>query len=774
MERRLLILVLVVVCAITFFALVGAAHASFTVAPYSTTRVSIWENDALVYPFHNTATNYFYRVRVWYWPIGTTGAPTSASDTTNISTTANNRIPNTPSHVVWPYAAVNFTIQSSLGWGDPTNRPNDDIEDADVDAGTEGTANMYDITQNPLLFTSAERWPGNTTTTMAAHTTAPIWTVPIGSWYWVTVMPYVNDCVFYLYIQRSTDGTTWSDLTSSFVPTNLSATPGRYVGKLYSGSGFQWLGYTQPGTPSYQNDAYMQQSLWFPGYLSTGGGTSWGTSVWSTANNTADVSAQSGSNNAKRALAPDLAGEWPSDDIVYEYNSGWTPVPITTDTGSGADADHALANISQVSNADGGDSTTEAPIWTIHEPQIWNVAWRGLPAPTYTPAVPGGAPATYANIWPLWTKANVSPYDYPQPGVTTDTYAMGPNLDGSANAWFNQWHAYMVYGFQQNYSAAPQVAYYPGSVDSNATETFSGNNLTGFGGMAGVTGDRSTRVHITALQVNAGSARSNRWVWYASKGPYGGYAYVYLNQTFQHDPTVTPAAGTPSPTATISLYNATDQDNVPVYTISPLPANTNSIDIMGWDMKAAAQSTPAGSGGTFVYHDAYTVGPDTITATDWQASPGPQATATTVSFPNLRFENNTDGQTQYYWPVLQGSYNRVGTTYPADVSWCSSTRSACALAFQGTSITYFYVKEPTGGTANVYIDGVLMGQVNEYNASELTNQSVTYNTFASTSTLGNWHMILIRNSGIKGGGGGYRIFLDGFAVPSGASVTLDN
>jgi len=108
------------------------------------------------------------------------------------------------------------------------------------------------------------------------------------------------------------------------------------------------------------------------------------------------------------------------------------------------------------------------------------------------------------------------------------------------------------------------------------------------------------------------------------------------------------------------------------------------------------------------------------------------------SDPTPVLENNYDGETSYYWPTL-GDPSASGGSY----SLSQATGAALAFEFSGTSITWDYETDSDCGKANVYIDGVFEGKVDQYSAASAFT-STTFSGLANTS-----HIIFIDNSRTK-------------------------
>ena len=138
---------------------------------------------------------------------------------------------------------------------------------------------------------------------------------------------------------------------------------------------------------------------------------------------------------------------------------------------------------------------------------------------------------------------------------------------------------------------------------------------------------------------------------------------------------------------TVDQYSAS-----PVFkattTWSGLGAGNHTIVITNSKTKDPASSN------TFITHDAFLA--------DGINDP---------SDPTPVLENNYDGETTYQWAKINNAA-ASGGNYSADCS----TAAAAAFEFTGSSVTFKYTKNSACGIANVYIDGVFQGQVDQYSA----------------------------------------------------------
>jgi hypothetical protein len=108
------------------------------------------------------------------------------------------------------------------------------------------------------------------------------------------------------------------------------------------------------------------------------------------------------------------------------------------------------------------------------------------------------------------------------------------------------------------------------------------------------------------------------------------------------------------------------------------------------------------------------------------------------SDPTPALENNYDGGTSYHWTTLNNAAASGG-------NYClnQATSAAFAFGFSGTSVTWYYETNANCGMANVYIDGVFEGKVDQYSTGSAFT-SMTFDGLADTS-----HIIFIDNSKTK-------------------------
>jgi hypothetical protein len=195
-----------------------------------------------------------------------------------------------------------------------------------------------------------------------------------------------------------------------------------------------------------------------------------------------------------------------------------------------------------------------------------------------------------------------------------------------------------------------------------------------------------------------------------------------------------------APTGGLDMYSAS-----PVFqTKYAITGLTNS-----WHNVVVKSLNPAhntASSGWFVYVDAFDV--DAV----------PQN-------PVDRSENNYDGQVSYHWSTLANTYADGGS-----MSTNGSFSAATAFTFSGPSVSYVYEKTSAGGLADVYIDGVFQGTVNEYSATPVFQATQDYGPLANTT-----HTIMILNHKTANPPSSSTfIYVDSFIVPEDTGTHYQN
>jgi hypothetical protein len=109
-------------------------------------------------------------------------------------------------------------------------------------------------------------------------------------------------------------------------------------------------------------------------------------------------------------------------------------------------------------------------------------------------------------------------------------------------------------------------------------------------------------------------------------------------------------------------------------------------------------------------------------------------------------ENHSDGTTKYRWATMKNTAASGGS-----YSYAAATDAATAFTFTGTAITWQYVPGPTGGIAEVWIDGVNKGPVDQYQATAKPKKgkkaTAAVKTVTYSGLVSSMHTILIRVTG---------------------------
>jgi len=203
--------------------------------------------------------------------------------------------------------------------------------------------------------------------------------------------------------------------------------------------------------------------------------------------------------------------------------------------------------------------------------------------------------------------------------------------------------------------------------------------------------------------------------WVGLKAPNQGRADVYVDGTLQ---------------ATVDLYSATNQLQQVLFSQSGLSAGSHVIKVVVKGTKNASSS-------------GYYINLDSFVYLPWSPLP---------------YYNNSNPAVSYGGAWNSGAV--VGAD-DGDLRWTTAAAAYAQLTFTGTAVSWYGMKAPNRGYADVYIDGVLVSTVDEY-APANTIQSVLYS--ASGLSAGS-HTIKIVQTGAKNPlSTGYYIDLDSFHV----------
>lgn len=124
-------------------------------------------------------------------------------------------------------------------------------------------------------------------------------------------------------------------------------------------------------------------------------------------------------------------------------------------------------------------------------------------------------------------------------------------------------------------------------------------------------------------------------------------------------------------------------------------------------------------------------------------------------------EDHRDGTTRYTW-----ASTALGSASGRSYSFSAARDSATAFTFSGSALTWHYVRRPDGGRAQVWIDGVDKGAVDQYGRGRPKRRGTPLAASITYAGLGNGlHTILIVNTGEKSAGSsGTVVTSDAFTV----------
>jgi hypothetical protein len=133
----------------------------------------------------------------------------------------------------------------------------------------------------------------------------------------------------------------------------------------------------------------------------------------------------------------------------------------------------------------------------------------------------------------------------------------------------------------------------------------------------------------------------------------------------------------------------------------------------------------------------------------WTSTNVPTATAAAASNsgPTMYNESNSAFSYSGKWSVVQDSQ-----AYSGAFKLTQKLNSAVTLTFTGQTFTVIYKTGSAFGKMNVYVDGALVGTIDQYSASPMVQQKWSYN---GTLTAGTHKLKLV------------------YASPSNARVSLD-
>ncbi len=185
----------------------------------------------------------------------------------------------------------------------------------------------------------------------------------------------------------------------------------------------------------------------------------------------------------------------------------------------------------------------------------------------------------------------------------------------------------------------------------------------------------------------------------------------------------------------VSLYATSTASGVPVWQASGMKNRTHTVKVVVLGTKDAAS---AGS----------RVDVDTFGFVGKPVSPGP--------YPGKRVQN---GDPRLY---RKGSWSTIKRKAAFGDSAMRTTRKGASveLRFKGTSVTWFGRKDPSGGDAEVWLDGRKVGTVSQYSPTAGEPRAV----WAASALKNKTHTLTIKSLGGSRSGGGAATEVDAFQV----------
>jgi hypothetical protein len=206
--------------------------------------------------------------------------------------------------------------------------------------------------------------------------------------------------------------------------------------------------------------------------------------------------------------------------------------------------------------------------------------------------------------------------------------------------------------------------------------------------------------------------------WIGYRSTYGGIARVYVDGVYVSD---------------VDLFaRSSNELRVPAFTVSGLTNASHTFTVEATELKDS---------------DAV----DTLVVVDAFDVPGPPVSRLQETDPAITYTSGWVGS-----DLSQGWSGRYASI--------SSTPGARAtLSFNGTSISWIGYRGPDSGTARVYVDGGLAGEVDTYSPT----QRIVDNLFTATGLADASHTLTIEVTGRKNAAStGTRIVVDAFDVTS--------
>lgn len=172
----------------------------------------------------------------------------------------------------------------------------------------------------------------------------------------------------------------------------------------------------------------------------------------------------------------------------------------------------------------------------------------------------------------------------------------------------------------------------------------------------------------------------------------------------------------------------------------PLSFGAHSIRVMAMDEGMLSASSAAEDGGA-----------------SGQSSDVSGAYAFTVGYPETWLEQSAPGL------VWAGTWSTLARTqfYGGTAAYASGAGKSVTVPFDGTSIDWIGAKTSSGGKADVYLDGLWMGTVDQYSALNRFRQTL----FVSGDLAPGAHSLQVRGTGLRNPRSiGYNTWVDAFRV----------
>jgi hypothetical protein len=208
--------------------------------------------------------------------------------------------------------------------------------------------------------------------------------------------------------------------------------------------------------------------------------------------------------------------------------------------------------------------------------------------------------------------------------------------------------------------------------------------------------------------------------WIGQRSGNGGIARVYVDGVYVAD---------------VDLLSWTTEVRVPVFTMSGLTDGRHTLTIEVTGLKNSA-SLVANSAFAAVFVDAFDV-------------PGLPVSRLQDTDPAVTYTKGwTQGEPSFVWSARSANFSAV-------------PGAQATLTFNGTSVSWLGERGPDAGTARVYLDGAIAGEVDLYSARQIDQDAV----FTATGLADASHTLTIEVTGLKNAAStGTRVVVDAFDV----------